>query len=143
KIGRLIDGWSSGLSSYAPAEAEKATGVPAATIVRLAHEFAERRPAVAMIGGAPLAQTNGLFQAVAVNLLNALAGSVGEPGGVFFTPQMSEPPAIRDGLDKIAADLLSAASPPIQLLLMDEANPVFATPHAWRVREAFEKIRFI
>ncbi len=139
----LIDGWRSGLSQYAPAEAEKATGVPAATIARLAHELAERRPAVAMIGGAPLAQTNGLFQAVAVNLLNAVAGSVGEPGGVFFTPQTSEPPARRGDLNTIAADLLLSATLPIQLLLIDDVNPVFATPRAWRMREAFEKIPFI
>ena len=122
---------------------ETQTGVGAATISRLAHEFADRRPAVAIIGGAPLAQTNGLFHAAAVNALNALAGSVGEAGGLFFTPQTSGPPATRGGLDTIAADLLSAANAPIQLLLIDEANPVFATPRAWRVREAFEKIPFI
>ena len=40
-------------------------------------EFAAHGPAVAIIGGAPLAQTNGLFQALAVNALNALVGSVG------------------------------------------------------------------
>jgi anaerobic selenocysteine-containing dehydrogenase len=147
QAGAVIDGWSAGLSDYAPEQVEKQTGVKAATITRLAHELAEFQPAVAIIGGAPLAQTNGLFQAVAVNALNALVGSVGQPGGVFFTPQTSvaqaAPSTVTSSLDKVAADLLSAPRSPIQVLLVDDANPVFATPHAWRVREGFEKIPFI
>ena len=39
------------------------------------------------IGGAPLAHTNGMFQALAVNALNALVGNVGQAGGIFFTPR--------------------------------------------------------
>src|SRR5579863_6776690 len=65
---------------------EKKTGVPAATIARVAHEMATHGPAVAIIGGAPLAQTNGLSSALAVNALNVLLGSVDQPGGIFFTP---------------------------------------------------------
>lgn len=141
--GALIDGWSAGLSDYTPEQVEMQTGVPAAKITRLAHEFVELHPAVAIIGGAPLAQTNGVFQAVAVNALNALVGSVGEPGGLFFMPQTRAQPAARGSLDKIAADILSAPQSPIQMLLVDEANPVFASPRAWKVREAFEKIPFI
>src|SRR5207237_5765523 len=87
RAGRLIDGWGNGLAEYDPAAVERVTGVPAARVERLAREFAERSPAVAVIGGAPLAQTNGLFHALAVNALNALVGSVEQPGGVFFTPQ--------------------------------------------------------
>jgi anaerobic selenocysteine-containing dehydrogenase len=149
QAGALIEGWSAGLSDYAPEQVEKQTGVRPATITRLAHEFAELHPAVAIIGGAPLAQTNGLFQAAAVNALNALVGSVGEPGGVFFMPQTNGQPVqapastVTGSIDRIAAGILSAPRSPIQVLLIDDANPVFATPHAWRVREAFEKIPFI
>ncbi len=35
--------------------------------------LAEQQPAVALVGGAPLAQTNGLFTALAVNALNGVA----------------------------------------------------------------------
>src|SRR5437867_2929953 len=147
QAGAAIEGWSAGLTAYAPEQVEKQTGVKAATIARLAHELAEFQPAVAIIGGAPLAQTNGLFQAVAVNALNALVGSVGQPGGVSFTPQTSVAQApqstVTSSLDKVAADLLSAPRSPIQVLIVDDANPVFATPHAWRVLDAFEKIPFI
>ena len=45
-----------------------------ARVERLARELAEMRPSVAIIGGPPLAHTNGLFSALAVNALNALDG---------------------------------------------------------------------
>src|SRR5882672_4872292 len=81
RAGAAIDGWSGGLSSYSPAEVEKITGVAAKRVERLAREIAEHGPAVAITGGPPLAQTNGLFTALAVNALNELLGAVGQPGG--------------------------------------------------------------
>src|SRR3989475_221285 len=78
--GMLIDGWSAGLTEYTPPDVSKRTGISTARIERLAKEFAEQRPAaVAIIAGAALAQTNGLFNALAVNALNALVGSVAGP----------------------------------------------------------------
>jgi anaerobic selenocysteine-containing dehydrogenase len=88
-----------------------------------------------MIGGAPLAHTNGLFNALAVNALNALLGSVGEPGGVFFTPGVGADPRVGPGQ---ALQQLSA-----KVLLIDDVNPVFASPKAWKVRETLDKIPFI
>ena len=149
RAGALIDGWSTGLGDYAPDRVEKVTGVPARRLERLAREFVEGHPAVAIIAGPPLAQTNGLFSAVAVNALNALAGSVGEPGGIFFTPQLGResadagPPSGAAGIDKLAGAILSAGQSPVQALLVDGSNPVFASPRVWKVREAFEKIPFI
>ena len=79
-------GWSAGLPDYTPARVEQITGVAAKKVERLAHTLVELQPSVAFIGGPPLAHTNGLFHALAVNALNALLGGVGQPGGVFFTP---------------------------------------------------------
>jgi anaerobic selenocysteine-containing dehydrogenase len=153
RAGARIDGWSNGLREYTPAQVEKLTGVAAARIERLARELAELGPAVAIIGGAPLAHTNGLFQALAVNALNALLGSVGQPGGTFFMPQV-EPFDSAQGrgdegetgqrvLAGLADRILAAERSPVQALLIDDANPVFGMPRAWRVREAFERIPFI
>lgn len=135
RAGALIEGWSTGLAGYAPDRVEQATGVPAARIGRLARELADRRPAVAIIGGAALAQTNGLFHALAVNALNALLGSVGEPGGVFFAP-LGAGRAPSGGQAAIAT--LSAG-----VLLLDDVNPVYGAPKAWGVREALGRIPFI
>jgi anaerobic selenocysteine-containing dehydrogenase len=137
RAGALIDGWSAGLPAYAPEPVATITGVSAKRIERLAREFAGRAPAVAIVGGVPLAHTNGLFTALAVNALNQLAGAVGQKGGVSFTPQLSRPAVPAGG----TLAQLAAASP--QVLFVDEANPVFSAPKAWRVRQAFEAVPFI
>ena len=72
--------WASGLPAFTPEAVEQQTGVKAARVEKLAVEFAQHGPAVAVIGGGPLAHTNGLAQALAVNALNALVGSVDVPG---------------------------------------------------------------
>src|SRR5207253_471691 len=84
QAGMRIEGWATGLAEYTPAEVEKRTGVPAARIQRLAKEFAEQKPGMAIIAGPALAQTNGLFNALAVNAPNALVGSGGMAGGIRF-----------------------------------------------------------
>jgi anaerobic selenocysteine-containing dehydrogenase len=150
RAGDLIEGWSAGLASYTPPDVERITGVAAARVERLARQFAEMRPAVAMVAGPPLAQSNGLFTALAVNALNALVGAVGQSGGLFFTPQFDVAAAAKLSgvtapavtIARLAADGLSGASA-TQVLLVDGTNPVFTTPKAWRVREAFEKVPYI
>jgi anaerobic selenocysteine-containing dehydrogenase len=146
QAGSLIEGWTSGLPAYSPATVEMQTGVSASRIERIAREFAGNSPAVAIIGGAPLAHTNGVFQAAAVNALNALVGSVNQPGGVFFTPwppTNAETPGSRREPGTIVREILDAAESPIRLLLLQGANPVFGSPDAWRAREALERIPYI
>jgi anaerobic selenocysteine-containing dehydrogenase len=150
--GRLIAGWNEDLPEYAPQRVEELTGVAASRVERLAREFGEWRPAVAIVGGAPLAHSNGMFTALAVNALNWLAASLDQPGGISFTPQLdilaalkAAPPA---GSPAPAVAQLVAGGPQDegqapQVLFVDDANPVFTTPSAWRVREALEKVPYI
>ena len=145
KAGELIDGWSAGLSNYSPEAVATQTGITPARIERLALEFAEHGPALAIIGGAPLAHTNGMFQALAVNALNALVGNLGKPGGLFFTPWPSIAVGSKAGrgLRDLADQILSASKSPVQVLLLNDANPVFGSPPAWKVAEALSKIPYI
>ncbi len=146
EAGDRIDGWSRGLPDHTPEAVAKSTGAEAARIQRLAREMAEHAPAVVLIGGAPLAQTNGLSNALAVNALNALLGSVGKPGGVSFTPQppMPDLDVPKEGASvRALCEGILAGSAPVEALLVYNANPVFATPPAWRVQEALEKVAFI
>jgi len=148
--GMLIDGWAAGLAEYAPQEVSKRTGVSAARVERLAKEFVEQRPAVAIIAGAALAQTNGLFNALAVNALNALMGSVGTAGGVFFT-QGGAQEEIAGGPRSASATArsLNERRPleeevrDAQVLLIDGSNPVYGTPRAWKVRETLMQVPYI
>jgi anaerobic selenocysteine-containing dehydrogenase len=145
RAGALIDGWSKGLADYAPQAVEQKTSVKAARVERLARELAEQRPSVALIAGAPLAQAHGLFQALAVNALNALLGSVGTPGGLSFMPQVDAAAASRPSraLRAVATDILAADKSPVQVLLLDGVNAVHATPQGWRVRDAVLKVPFV
>ncbi len=146
EAGRQIEGWSKGLPDHSPEAVAKLTGVEARKIERLAREMAAHPPAVVLIGGAPLAQTNGLANALAANALNALLGSVGKPGGVSFTPQPPLPGlnAQKEGasVGALCEAILKGASP-VKALLVYNANPVFASPPAWQVRKALEKVSFI
>jgi anaerobic selenocysteine-containing dehydrogenase len=142
RAGLAIAGWSDGLPAYAPEAVEAMTGVPAARVRRLARELAAAGSAVAIAGGPPLAQTNGLFTALAVNALSALLGAVDSPGGLFFTPLASSLAMKATSASSARLQALLASNPQV-LLLLDGANPVFAAPPAWQVRQALERVPYI
>jgi anaerobic selenocysteine-containing dehydrogenase len=145
RAGSLIEGWAEGLETYTPENVAALTGVSAERVERLGREFAENAPAVAVVAGAPLAHTNGMFHALAVNALNALVGSVGSEGGVTFTPQTYNP--VNDStsrrLDDFSAEILAQGQSPVRVLLLNDTNPVFGTPQSWQVREALSQVPFI
>jgi len=141
--------WAEGLraETYSPAEVEKRTGVRAGSIERLAREMAAHPPAMALIGGAPLAHTNGLFSARAVNLLNGVLGSVGTPGGVFFSPGSAIPgSAIKEASPNHQSDflsqVLSGGFDETEALFLYQANPVFAAPPGFEIREKLTRTPF-
>jgi anaerobic selenocysteine-containing dehydrogenase len=123
----------------APEAVQQVTGVSAVRIERLAKQFAEQTPSVAMVGGAPLAQSNGLFTALAVNALNALNGSIDTPGGLYFTPQ-PDVPGVGAGFSRPIAELVTT---PPQVLLIDGANPVHTAPPSMKLRDALLRAPFI
>jgi anaerobic selenocysteine-containing dehydrogenase len=137
----LIDGWSGGLAEYSPENVERLTGVGHERLERLAHEMIEQLPAVAIVGGAALAHTNGLFTALAVNALNELLGAVGQPGGVHFMPQINQAGA-GQSIEAFAA-AVNGGSQTAKVLLLDGANPVYLSPKPWRVKDALAKAELI
>jgi menaquinone reductase, molybdopterin-binding-like subunit len=124
---------------YAPDKIEKRFSIPAATINRIAREAAASVPAVALIAGAATAQTNGLFNARAVNTLNSLLGAVGKPGGILFGSS-SGGKGSQSGAN-LSDALRSASSAKVALLL--DANPVFGAPSVWGIADALAKTPFI
>jgi anaerobic selenocysteine-containing dehydrogenase len=117
-----------------PQRASERTGVPVATIERLAREFAAHGPSLAIIGSAPLAHTNGLFHASAVNRLNQVAKTVNQPGGMSFVPQAAAiaTRSLEDILDSVP-----------KVLLLDDVNPVYGSPASWKVADALKRVPFI
>jgi menaquinone reductase, molybdopterin-binding-like subunit len=146
RAGSMIAGWSAGLPDFTPEAVEKQTGVSAAVVTRLAHEITRSGSAAVIIGGAPLAHTNGLFNALAVNALESLvdAGHDHEPV-LGFTPASPLSDAAQSTTTpqaSLAAINAFAQNPP-QMLMLYDANPIFSAPPGTRVREAISKIPYI
>src|SRR5215468_4849002 len=95
------------VGDYTPAMVEQHTGVKAARVQRLAQMLKDVRPAVAVVAGAPLAQTNGLFTALAVNALNSTFGAVDAPGGLTFAQQVAAKASSGRSLQSLASDVLA------------------------------------
>jgi anaerobic selenocysteine-containing dehydrogenase len=140
---RLIPGWHAQLADYAPENVANQMGIPAARLERIAHELASHLPGIVMIGGAALAQTNGLFSALAVDALNSLLGSVGAPGGIYFSPRFPLAEVEEDSAPASSGDQLAAELSKANVLLLYGANPIFAGPPAWNIPQALEKVPFI
>src|SRR5215471_12340813 len=130
------------VGDYTPALVEQQTGVRATRIDRLAAMLKDMRPAVAIVAGAPLAQTNGLFTALAVNALNSTLRAVDAPGGLTFAPQVAAKASSGRSLQSFASDVLTGKAS-VQVLLVDGANSVHTTPPGWKVKDALAKIPFI
>lgn len=133
EVGRIRN--SAAATEPDPAAMIDATGVAPDKVTRLAREFADHAPAVAMIGGSALAHTNGLASAIAVNDLNRAAGSVNRPGGVSFVARAAATPS------RHINDLLQGEPP--KVLFLDDVNPVFAAPASWKVADLLTRIPFI
>jgi anaerobic selenocysteine-containing dehydrogenase len=146
RAGAAVTGWSAGLADFSPARVHEITGVPAHRVEELARQFAEYGPAAAIVGGPALAHTNALFTAVAVNALNALAGTVGRAGGIAFTPPLpgASAPVSRSTrtVDTLATGIVSGQVP-VQVLLLDGANPIYSSPASWKLADAIQKVPFI
>jgi anaerobic selenocysteine-containing dehydrogenase len=146
QAGSMIAGWSAGLPDFAPEAVAKQTGVSAAVITRLAHEITQSGSAAAIVGGVPLAHTNGLFTALAVNALESLVDTGRDLGPILgFTPE----PPLGDATQSAApmqaslASLKAWAQSAPQMLLLHDANPIFSAPPGAHIREAIAKIPFI
>jgi menaquinone reductase, molybdopterin-binding-like subunit len=159
------------LEEYAPERVADLIGIPAATISRLAGEFASNKPAVAVLpgkGGLLNGSLAGVYTAMAVHCLNALVGSLDVRGGVLTQryPAAREWPAVAadpiaergctaervDGAGTLfpigrhayqaVADRILAGHP-VEALFLVDANPVYEAPGGTRFVEAFHQVPFI
>jgi anaerobic selenocysteine-containing dehydrogenase len=121
--------------------------VPLETLRRLAGVFADADRAVAIPGGYPAGQSNGLASLMAVQALNLLAAQIGRVGGVFLS-QPGPTAALREaapvdsfGHVQDLIDRMKAGE--IDLLLIHGANPLFELPAAAGFTEAVQQVPFV
>jgi anaerobic selenocysteine-containing dehydrogenase len=98
----FVKGWTVGfdsyknlaLSQYAPRDVSNITGIEPEVIQRMAREFAQTQPALALRGKESINWPEGSFTSYAIFCLNALVGSIDVPGGVIYqeSPQYNEMP---------------------------------------------------
>jgi len=103
----FIQRWTTGFElyrkwvqgQYCPQEVSKITDVAPETIQRIAREFAQTRPSLALRGKEAINWPDGSYKSYAIFCLNALVGGIDRPGGVIYQeiPHYKEmPPLVVD-----------------------------------------------
>ena len=116
--------------------AASASGVPAETIERIAREFAAARPSLAVAGGIASQHAGATELCVAVNVLNFVAGNLGET--VRFGANL----AAADGYAALAGLTKAMGAGEIALALVHDANPAYTLPRATGFADAFRKVGY-
>ncbi len=129
-------GLRSAVASYTPDVAARETGLPVATIQRLAREFGETRPSLAVAGGIGSQHSGSREVCAAVNLLNYAAGNLGE------TVQFGSSPDTGDGYGALDSLLTAIDGGQIAVLLVHDSNPAYTLPKASKFASRLQKVGF-
>ncbi len=118
-----VDELKQHLEPYTPAWAAAVSGIPAEDIQRIALEFAGASPAcTTMCNRGSSAHINGFYNDRAIQLLNAVVGSVGKKGGWCWSPW--------GGLDPIVKT--PPMPPGAKTLSVLEDPPEYPLANVWR-----------
>ena len=137
---RITGQGSNRLERFTPESVGSRAGVSPEKIIRIARDFLDHPPGLAIGGGSAGAHSNGLFNLNAIYALNYLAGSVDQQGGVVFNP----PPPISDLPTAPDAtpfsdfwDLAGRMSGgQVKALLVRNADPFYGLPENTAIRQA-------
>jgi anaerobic selenocysteine-containing dehydrogenase/Fe-S-cluster-containing dehydrogenase component len=110
------------LASFTSEMAAQETGIPAATIERLAREFGAARPSLAVAGGVGNQHVGATELCAAVNVLNYVAGNIGE------TVRFGADPDSGDGYAGLQSLLAEIDRGRVAVLLVHDANPAYTLP---------------
>ena len=141
-----VDAWAAALEPYSADAVAEQTGVAAETITRLADTFAETGPSLAIGGDGAGRHSNGVDALTAITALNYLAGNLGIEGGLIFNPEpvAGQGAAARHASYRSMLELAEdAREGRIQVLIVNQANPVFTMPAAAGIGEALARIPLI
>jgi len=158
------------LKEYRPESVSKITGIPTEVIYRVAREFGQTRPALAIAGKGALAWPGGSYVSYAIHCLNALVGSLDTPGGVLYQefpeyralPKIESDEVGRKGLEQVPVDFrrtelfpvarvvtnqipksLREGKPyPIEMAMGFNSNFMMTAPGSGEWEEALKRIPF-
>jgi len=174
----FISHWTTGFETYkkfvlsqsSPQWASKITGIPQETIYRIAREFSQTRPAIAIMGKEAIAWPEGSYASYAIFCLNALVGGIDRLGGILYQevptykemPRLVEDevakkgrnqppidfrrtprfPAARVITNQIPESLLRDVPYPIQMAIGFNSNLLFSAPHKEQWDRALKKLPY-
>ena len=124
------------LAQHTAERAAQVTGLTAEAITRLARDFASARPSLAVAGGIGSQHRAAVELCAAVNLLNYIAGNVGDT--VKFGARLDS----GDGFAGLQGLQQAMDRGEIQVLIVHDANPVFALPKTSGFAAALAKVPF-
>jgi len=126
------------LERYDPDTVARVTTVPADRLRRLAREFAQAQPGLALGGGVAGSDENAVATQMGVNALNYICGNVGQTLQFGRGTDYDGVATYRDALNLIEA----MKSEEILAVLFHHANPLFTLPGAAGFGEALGKVPF-
>lgn len=123
-------------------DAASKSGVKVETLQHLAEMFINSSGSLAIPGGAALGQSNGLAVAEAVLALNALAGNLGQPGGVYLSaPAPNQDTYHRPASAKEMQEFVQKMTDgKFKVLFVHGVNPFFELPNSLGFREASKNV---
>lgn len=127
------------LSKYSPDQVSSVTGVPVQTITQIAKEFSTMQPSLAIGGGVSVTSTNATQTLVAINILNYVAGNIGETVDFGDTLTLSNVNSFQD----ITSLVSSMENGEIDILFLYDVNPAYTLPKVLKFSEALEKVPFV
>ncbi|HET6795778.1 MAG TPA: molybdopterin-dependent oxidoreductase, partial [Gemmatimonadales bacterium] len=133
---RAVPGLPADLGEFTPQMGERETGIPAATIQRLAREFAAARPSLAVAGGIGSQHRGATELCAAVNILNLAAGNIGE------TVRFGADPDTGDGYPALANLMASVDGGGVAVLLLHDVNPAYTLPRTSGFVDKIRKVGF-
>jgi len=159
------------LNNYSPEQVSKITGVRPDVIGKLGAKFTDAKAPIAIYGKGKNDLNGSLYEFMAVQSLNALAGRINCPGGVLLPDPLPLNPLSGFELDGIASEGLKkprldqagskgypfthslinnfaeainrSPESPIDTLLVFSANPAFTLPDGGAFKNALAKVPFI
>lgn len=169
-VARAASGWEAiepRLAAFTPERVAAHVGVDAATIERLAHEFAAAPSSVAYSRVGVCNNAFGTLATFATDLLNLAAGRLGAVGGAMFTTPAIDLVALMGlaggdghgrwrsrvrGLPETAGDIPASALAEeietpgpgqVRALVTFAGNPVLSTPNGTRLAAALGRLDFM
>ncbi len=138
--------WRRALSAYSPSSVADACGIAARDIEELAKRFGSSGASLAIGGGAAGEGPRGVDTLIAVNVLNYVAGNIGQRGGVLFNPDgvLGRGSLQRQASYQRMQELIGTMDRgEVEVLLLHGANPVFNLPASSGMAEALGKVDHI